>query len=170
METKRKTALLSLIGVLIVLMAAAACRSESGPSNATFEVASGRNPNASVSGTVTYRERLSLTPGAKLVVKLRDVSYADASAPLIASQTISDPGQVPIKFKVEYNRDDIDSRNIYAISARIIESDGRLAFTNDTAYDVITGGNPSRVDMLLVLVQPPPDLIRRGRGLADLGG
>ena len=109
---------------------------------------SGRSPNASVRGTVTYRERLALTPGATLVVELRDVSYADAAAPLIARQTISDPGQVPIEFRVGYNRQDISSRNTYAISAQIVESDGRLAFTNDTAYDVITGGNPDRVEKL----------------------
>ncbi|MCE2466239.1 MAG: YbaY family lipoprotein, partial [Dehalococcoidia bacterium] len=87
---------------------------------------------------------------------------ADASAPLIARQTILNPWQVPISFRLEYNRDDIDARNTYAVSATIIESDGRLAFTNDTAYDVITRGNPSRVGMLLVLVQPPPDLIEEG--------
>ena len=90
------------------------------------------------------------------------MSLADAAAPLIARQTIANPGQVPIEFKVEFNREDIKSRNTYAIQARIIESDGRLAFINDTAYDVITRGNPSRVDMLLVLVQPPPDQVEEG--------
>ena len=129
------------------------------PPDATLEAPSGRSPNASVTGAVTYRERLALTPGATLVMELRDVSYADAPAPLIARQTISNPGQVPIKFKVGYNREDIDSRNTYSISARIIESDGRLAFTNDTAYDVITRGNPDKVDMLLVLVEPPPGMV-----------
>ena len=158
MKTKVKTALLSVIGIWIVLMAAAACHREPGPSNATLEVTSGRDPNSSVSGTVAYRERLALTPDATLVVELRDVSYADGPAALIARQTISGPGQVPIKFKVDYNREDIDSRNSYAISAKIIESDGRLAFINDTAYEVITRGNPDKVDMLLVLVQPPPDV------------
>ena len=68
-------------------------------------------------------------------MELRDVSYADAPSTLIARQTITDTGHVPIKFKVEYNRDDIDLRNTYSISADIIESDGRLAFTNDTAYE-----------------------------------
>ena len=147
MNAKVKKTLLAAIGISVVLASLAAC---------------GSNPNASVSGTVTYRERLALSPGAQLVVELRDVSYADVASTLIARQTISDPGQVPIKFKVEYNRDDIDSRNTYAVSAKIIESDGRLAFTNDTAYDVITGGNPDKVDMLLVLVQPPPDLVQDG--------
>ena len=82
-----------------------------------------------------------------------------APAPLIASQTISGPGQVPIKFEVRYNRRDIDDRNRYSITARIVESDDRLAFINDTAYEVITLGNPDKVDMLLVLVEPPPDLV-----------
>ena len=133
----------------------------------TSEVPSERGANVSVTGTVSYRERLALTEGATLKVELRDTSYADAAAPLIASQTISNPGQVPINYNVEYNRDDIDPRNTYSISASIIESDGRLAFTNDTAYDVITRGNPDRVEMLLVLVQPPPDLIEDGKESAD---
>ena len=162
MNDKLKVALLSVIGISIVLLALAACGSDSTPANATVEVPSGKSPNASVSGTVTYRERIALSPGAQLVVSLRDVSLQDAAAPLIARQTIDNPGQVPIKFKVEYNRDDINSRNTYSVSARIIESDGRLAFTNDTAYEVITGGRPSKVDMLLVLVQPPPDQVEEG--------
>ena len=102
---------------------------------------------------------MDLTPGAVLIVELRDVSYQDASSILIARQTISSPGQVPIDYEVKFNRDDINSRNTYGISARIVESDGRLAFTNDTAHDVITRGNPDRVNMVLVLVEPPPDLI-----------
>ena len=125
----------------------------------THEIVSGRAPNASINGTVTYRENLDLTPGAVLVVELRDVSLQDAPSILIARQTISSPGQVPIEYEVRFNRDDINPRNTYGISARIIESDGRLAFINDTAHDVITRGNPDRVNMVLVLVEPPPDLI-----------
>ena len=115
--------------------------------------------SSSVSGTVTYRERIALTPDATLIVQIRDTSYADASAELIAEQVISDPGQVPIKFKVPYDPDDVDSGNTYSVSARIEESDGRLAFINDTAHDVITGGHPEWVDMVLVLVEPPPEMV-----------
>ena len=157
MNRRIRSALLSSVGVALLLLAPA-CDGGPDAATGTLEVTSGKRPNASVRGTVTYRERLALTPGAKLVVELRDVSYQDAAAPLIARQTISDPGQVPIGFEVGYNRDDIDSRNVYSVTARIIESDGRLAFINDTAYEVITRGNPSKVDMVLVLVQPPPDM------------
>ena len=114
---------------------------------------------SSVTGTVTYSEQIELTPGATLIVRIRDTSYADASAELIAEQVISDPGQVPISFDVNYDPDDIDSGNTYSVSARIEESDGRLAFINDTAYDVITRGNPTRVNMVLVLVEPPPEMV-----------
>ena len=149
-------ALVTVTAPLAGLVALAACQADSGSSNATTTVASGKSANASVSGTVTYRERLALTPGARLEVELRDTSLQDAAAPLVAEQVIENPGQVPIKFKVEYNKDDINSRNTYSVQASIIESDGRLAFINDTAYDVITRGNPGKVDMLLVMVQPPP--------------
>ena len=101
------------------------------------------------------------------MVELRDTSYADAPAPLIARQTISIPGQIPIKFKVGYNRGDISSRNRYSISADIIESDSRLAFTNDTSYEVITNGSPDKIYMFLVLVQPPAELVRDGSSDKD---
>ena len=159
MRTCIKPIFFTTIVAWALLLAFAACGGDGEPANVKREVTSGKKPNASVTGSVTYRERLTLTEGAKLVVELRDVSYVDAAAPLIARQTIANPGQVPIKFKVEYNRDDIDPRNSYSIQADIIEADGRLAFTNDTAYEVITGGNPNKVNMLLVLVQPPPDQV-----------
>lgn len=149
-------ALATVTALLAGLFALAACQGGAVAPEATTVVTSGRTPNASVSGTVTYRERLALTPDARLQVQLRDTSLMDAAAPLVAEQVIENPGQVPIRFEVEYNEDDINSRNTYSIQARIIEGDDRLAFINDTAYDVITRGNPSRVDMVLVMVQPPP--------------
>lgn len=126
-----------------------------------------RGGYAAVEGTVTYRERIALTPDAKLIIELRDVSLADAPAPLISSMTISDPGQVPIHFRLEYNKADIAPRSTYSVSATIFESDGRMAFTNDTAYEVITRGNPNRVDMRLVMVQPPPGETGEGTGNTD---
>ena len=59
MKTKAVPAVLSIIATWAVL--AAACQGGSTPGNATVEVASGRTPNASVTGSVTYRERLPLS-------------------------------------------------------------------------------------------------------------
>ena len=64
---------------------------------------------------------------------------------------------MPIEFEIQYDPDEIDERNTYSVQATIYESDGRMAFTNDTAHDVITQGNPRKVEMLLVMVEPPPD-------------
>ncbi len=133
----------AVIGIAVVLLAVA-CSTLFGSGN-------------SVTGSVTYRERIALSPGAWLEVQLRDVSYQDVAAPLIAEQVIHNPGQVPIEFEIEYDQEDINPRNTYSVQATIFESDGRMAFTNDTAYEVIISGNASKVDMLLVMVEPPPD-------------
>lgn len=137
---------------------AATGQTDPGPTD-TPDTSGPPRADAVLRGTVTYRERIALTPGATLTVQIRDTSYADAAAELIAERVIADPGQVPIGFEVPYDSARIDSRNTYSISARITEADGRLAFINDTAYDVITRGNPTSVDMVLVLVEPPPEMV-----------
>ena len=139
----------------LVLLIAANCggTSEPAPSPGAAQ------GDASVRGSVTYRERIALTPDATLIVQLRDTSLMDVASELIAEQVIPNPGQVPISFEIAYESDRIEERNTYSIQARITEADGRLAFINDTAYDVITRGNPTSVDMVLVLVEPPPEMV-----------
>ena len=155
--------MVSLFGVLIaLLLALATCQFGTGQPDIAIVPGKTVDGDATVEGTVTYRERLALTPAATLVVELRDVSLADAPSVLIASQMISNPGQAPIKFRLEYHKADIDPRRSYSINATIYGGDGRMAFTNDTAYEVITRGNPNRVDMRLVMVQPPPSSTGEG--------
>lgn len=43
---------------------------------------------ATVTGTVTYRERIALPPGATVTVRLQDVSRADAPAEVLAEEMI----------------------------------------------------------------------------------
>ena len=113
----------------------------------------GRGGGAFVTGTITYRERVALGPDAVATIQLRDVSLADAPSVLVAEQSIANPGSVPIAFRIEYDPAAIDERRTYGIQADIREG-GRLLFANDTAYDVITGGQPAHVDMVLVRVAP----------------
>ena len=110
---------------------------------------------ATVTGTITYRERIALTPNAVVEVKLLDISRADAPAKIIGEQIIENPGQVPVAFEIEYNPADIDDGLTYAVQARIIES-GEPAFTSDTRYSVITGGSPTHVDMVLIRDRATP--------------
>ena len=104
---------------------------------------------ASVTGTVAYRERIALTPEAVVEVQLLDVSLADASAKLVAEQTIKPKHQVPIPFELVYDPAEIDERFTYAVRATIRER-GRLMFTTDRSYRVLTRGSPSHVDLVLV--------------------
>ena len=45
---------------------------------------------ATVSGTITYRERMALSPGAVVEVSLQDISLADAEATVVAKQRITE--------------------------------------------------------------------------------
>ena len=101
-----------------------------------------------VSGTITYRERMALGPDATVEVELRDVSLQDAPSVAVAKVTITSPGQVPVSFEIEFDPSSIDDRATYAVRATINDR-GQMLFTNTTAYDVITRGNPTHVDMVL---------------------
>lgn len=108
-----------------------------------------------VSGTVTYRTRMALPPTAVLTVSLLDVSRADAAADVIARQQINTAGkQVPFDFSFAYDRTRIQERNRYAVRAEIRDG-GRLLFTTDSNYPVITQGNPRNVDLIVVPVGRP---------------
>jgi putative lipoprotein len=58
---------------------------------------------AAVSGTVFYRERIALPPGAALTVQLADVSKADAPIDVIATETRILSTQVPVPFSLSYD-------------------------------------------------------------------
>ena len=116
----------------------------------------GCSKTATVTGTVTYREQITLpSEGVVVIVKVEDISRADAPAIAIGEQIIQNPGhQVPIPFEVQYNPDNIDERYTYAMRVRI-EVDGTLWFINDTRYQVITRGFPtSNVEIVLKEVGP----------------
>ena len=95
-----------------------------------------------VTGTITFDGDPTIPAGAVLTVELRDVSYQDAPSPLIASQVFQNPERFPIDFAVRYEPNDIDSRAIYGLIVRVTVND-RLIYINDTAFDVLTRGNPT---------------------------
>jgi len=101
-----------------------------------------------VTGSVSYRERIALPADAVIHVALLDVSLMDVAAKLIAEQTITPQHQVPVPFALEYDPQDIDERMTYAIRATI-RSAGKLIFTTDRSYQVLTRGNSSHVELIL---------------------
>lgn len=101
-----------------------------------------------VSGTVTFRERVALPPGAALRVTLYETRGASGAPTFIAEQTIPKPGPVPIRFRVAYPPSVIDARAGYALVARI-EVDGNAVFANGQPVPVLTLGNPAVVEILV---------------------
>ena len=108
-----------------------------------------------VSGQVTYLVRMALPPDANVIVRVEDVSRADALAEVLAQTEFSNEGrQVPIDFEIAYDPSKVDASHRYALTARIESADGQLMFINDTLTPVITLGSPVKdIQMTLALAQ-----------------
>lgn len=108
--------------------------------------------DATLTGSITYGDDAALPAGATLTVDLRDISLADAPSVLIAHQIIPSPGPSPVAFRIDYRRAAIDPRRDYSLSARIESSDGKLLFSSDTVYSVLTYGYPDHADLALIAI------------------
>jgi putative lipoprotein len=106
----------------------------------------------SVTGSVTYRERIALPPDARVEVKLLDVSLQDVVAKTIAEQTIEVTHQVPIPFELVYDPAQIREGLSYSVRATIYRGD-KMMFTTDRHYGVLTRGAGHHVDLVLVRVR-----------------
>lgn len=97
--------------------------------------------NASLSGSVTYRQRIALPPEAVVEVQLQDVSRADAPAAVVAQQTIPTEGrQVPIPFSLSYDPSAIQAGRRYVVRAQMRDGAGALLWTTTTARPVLENG------------------------------
>ena len=103
-----------------------------------------------VRGTVAYRERIALPPDAVVEVWITDVSPLILIQALVAETTVHPEGrQVPLPFELRYDPSRIEPDHDYAVKAAI-RSGGRILFQTETAYPVITKGNPTQVELWLV--------------------
>lgn len=130
--------------LLLALLAALALLPRPGPARAEGET-------VTVSGTVTYRERILLPPGARLEVVVEDVSRADAPAERLAVWETRTEGAPPWRFSMEVPADRIDPAASYALRARL-ERDGRLIMTTDTHVPVLTRGAGTEAELILKAV------------------
>jgi len=109
--------------------------------------------SSSVTGTVSYLQRIALPPDAVVIVKIEDTSKADAAAVTIGEQTIQTEGkQVPFSFSVPYDAKKIEANHRYSLRVRIEDGAGNLLFINDTNIPVITQKNPTQ-DIEVIVVQ-----------------
>jgi putative lipoprotein len=96
-----------------------------------------------MSGTLTYRQRIALPPQTEAVVRLIDVSRADAPATVLAETRFRVEGrQSPLPYKLSYDAARIDQRMRYAVSAELRAGE-RILFLNTVRHSVLTQGAPS---------------------------
>ena len=106
-----------------------------------------------VSGTVTYRERIALPGMAMVHITLVDVSGKEPLAAKLGEQTIwVAEGRLPVTFRIPYDPSRIDPGHVYIVQARIME-EKKLLFINTTPYYVLTRGAPSTVDIIVTPVR-----------------
>ena len=111
------------------------------------------NAVATITGSITYRERIALPADAVVRVQLRDVSLMDVAAKLIGEQIIRPQHSVPIPFVVSFDPAIINERMSYSIFATI-HSGERMLFVSDRNYPVLTRGNTNQIDLVLKMIQP----------------
>jgi putative lipoprotein len=124
-----------------------------------------------ITGSAIYRERIALPADAVFEATLDDISRADATAEVVGRTRIESPGNVPIRFTIEYDPARIRETRSYAVRAWILV-DGRLKFTTDQVYPVLTRGHGSDVSLMLRMTgggQPTATLENTYWKLAALG-
>ncbi len=111
-------------------------------------------PQTSISGRLTYRQRIALPAGSRVVVTVEDQSRAGAAAVLLGRSEFTTTGeQVPLPFTVGAEAPARPDARV-GVRAQIYAPGGRLAWTSDTFTPVLTPGAPT-TGVEVRLVQAP---------------
>lgn len=107
-----------------------------------------------INGTVAYRQRIAMPPGAVLTVRVEDVSRTDAQSSVLAETSkVFGDRQVPIEFSLQIPSTAVNASNSYNLQATITVN-GEQRFATTRSYPVLTHGAGSKIDLLLDAVQP----------------
>lgn len=106
-----------------------------------------------VTGEVRFAREVELPEGAVVTVRLLDTSLADAPAVELGRDVLDDAERLPVRFRIEFDPDEIASRNEYSLSAQVRRGDD-LLYINDTVHTVLTRGAPRNSDVVVVSTNP----------------
>ena len=138
----------------VAALALAGCNNGSGASHDEAGSAPAKAVTTNqVSGTVSLREPIDISPEAKLEISLVDVSSAaNAGAPPLASKTVQ-PVTFPQSFTLQFNPADVNPSDLYVVQAQL--ADGERQFTMALQAPVLTKGASNQVTIQLVAQQTP---------------
>lgn len=117
-------------GLLLLAALAAGCSTATKTSTATL------------SGTIVYRERIALPPGARVGVYLIENTRVDQPVKMLTDKVFVPKGQVPITWSLDYDPSQINPENRYSVGARILVN-GQTWMDSQAQHLVITQGAPS---------------------------
>ena len=137
------TLLVSRVLVVAALAALAAAALACGASGST----------GVITGEVRFAREVDLPEGAVVTVRLLDTSLADASAVELGRDVIENADRLPVRFRIEYDPDEVSDRNEYSLSADVRRGDD-LLYVNDTVHTVLTRGAPRNSDVVVVSTNP----------------
>jgi putative lipoprotein len=143
---RRLTVLAGCLGVLTL----AACASAPQPpvdmpppaKQEETPVKPAENAQTQVTGEVFYVERIALSPAAVVQVEVVEVAAEGGTESVLGAQTLSSPGQVPIRFSVGVPSERIRPEGSYVVRARI--TDGARTFASPEPLQVLTQGHPGQ--------------------------
>ncbi|HHY49980.1 MAG TPA: hypothetical protein GYA10_09565, partial [Alphaproteobacteria bacterium] len=104
-----------------------------------------------LTGEVTYRERIGLPENASLRIRLVDLTAAGSPARVEAQAAIGSPGQVPLSFTLNFDDRAIDPAHRHAIIAEIT-SGTELWFRNTVPYAIDPLAPAAPVQVIVDLV------------------
>lgn len=138
--------ILLVIPVLLLLHTCQVSNPEPAP---TTQTSTSQTTEPVVNGTITYREKITLPADAVVRIEILDVSERVRDFVVVAEQTITNPGTVPIKFQIRYAPEKIDPNHQYHLLARIEDGSGRVLFTSSKAYPVISKGSATNLEVIV---------------------
>jgi putative lipoprotein len=136
--------------VSVATLALAACSSSSDASKSGDGGNAPKAPTA-VTGSVALRDTsVTVSPAAKLDIKLVDVSSQGAQP--LATKTVQ-PVTFPVQFQLDFNNADVVPNDIYVVQATL--TDGDRTFNMPLQAPVLTRGASTKVDIQLAALATP---------------
>ncbi|MBH8579371.1 YbaY family lipoprotein [Bisbaumannia pacifica] len=109
-----------------------------------------------LSGRLSYRERMALPEEGVIIVQLLDVSLADAPAEILAEKHLTPEGQVPVDFRLAYDPAEVQTNHRYALRGEIRDAQGELLWTTTEHHGVdLSKASPEVPELVLTRVAEP---------------
>ena len=114
---------------------------------------SSSSSQGSITGEVRFVRDVALPEGAVVTVRLLDTSWADAPAVEMGRVVIEGAGRLPVRFRIEYDREQLPEGAEYSLEATVRHGDD-LLYVNDTVHPILIRGTSRNADVVVVSTNP----------------